>query len=64
VPEQPLRIPAAQVTARERSHKRHKPGKQGKGLDWVLKKDQMLRKGYAHIPSDTKYTGRKRKHLT
>jgi hypothetical protein len=43
-------------------HKRHKSGKQGKGLDWVLKKDQMRRN--AHIPSDTKYTGRKRKHLT
>ncbi len=58
-------LPAAQVTARERSHKRHKSGKQGKGRDWVLKKkDQMRRKGYAHIPSDTKYTGRKRKHLT
>lgn len=55
-----------QVTARERSHKRHKSGKgQGKGRDWVLrKKDQMRRKGYAGIPTDTKYTGRKRKHVS
>jgi 18S rRNA (guanine1575-N7)-methyltransferase len=55
----------AQVTARERTHKRHKGGKGGKGRDWVLKKkDQMRRKGYGQIPTDTKYTGRKRKHLT
>lgn len=35
-----------------------------KGRDWILKKkDQMRKRGYEGIPLDTKYTGRKRKHV-
>ncbi len=35
-------------------------GKKG----WILKKkDQMRKRGYAGIPADTKYTGRKRKNI-
>ena len=50
------------------SHKRRKTdgggGSSGKGRDWVFKKkDQMRKRGYKDIPQDTKYTGRKRKHL-
>jgi 18S rRNA (guanine1575-N7)-methyltransferase len=50
------------VTARQGSNKRRKSGPQGKGRDWVFKKkDQMRKRGYDGIPSDSKYTGRKRK---
>ena len=35
---------------------------EGKGKGWVLKKKEQARqRGYANIPADTKYTGRKRK---
>ncbi|GIL42472.1 hypothetical protein Vafri_433 [Volvox africanus] len=43
--------------------KRRKTGSGVKGRDWVLKKkEQMRKKGYDIAP-DTKYTGRKRKHI-
>jgi len=35
---------------------------EAKGMPWVLKKKELARqRGYANIPADTKYTGRKRK---
>lgn len=35
---------------------------EAKGKDWVQKKkSQMRKKGYTNVPSDSKYTGRKRK---
>ena len=54
-----------QVMGRERAGKRRKTGKPGgKGKDWVLKKKEQMRgRGYDIAP-DTKYTGRKRRHLT
>lgn len=57
-----------EVGDRSRGGKRQKTGhgnKGGKGKDWILKKkDQMRKKGYTSIPVDTKYTGRKRRHIT
>ncbi|KAG2482779.1 hypothetical protein HYH03_018318 [Edaphochlamys debaryana] len=53
------------MAGRERAGKRRKGagGAAGKGKGWVLKKkEQMRKKGYDIAP-DTKYTGRKRKHL-
>lgn len=33
-----------------------------KGKAWIFrKKDKMRKQGYTNIPTDTKYTGRKRK---
>jgi len=33
-----------------------------KGRPWIFKKKEKMRKqGYSNIPTDTKYTGRKRK---
>lgn len=60
----------SQVAGRQRHQKGagRKGGKGGKGAGkgrgWVLKKkEQMRHKGYAAIKPDTKYTGRKRRHL-
>ena len=51
--------------SRERMGKRRKilNAKKGvKGRTWLLKKKEKRRaKGYAHVPVDTKYTGRQRK---
>lgn len=57
-----------QVAGRERAGKRRRTdggkGSGVKGRDWVLKKKgQMRARGYDIAP-DTKYTGRKRRHLT
>eukprot|EP00850_Spirogloea_muscicola_P011218 SM000069S20655 [mRNA] locus=s69:26030:28545:+ [translate_table: standard] len=53
------------VAERERSKKRASGGaqnKRGKGRAWLLrKKEQRRNKGFADVPGDTKYTGRKRK---
>ena len=33
-----------------------------KGKGWIVKtKEKMRKRGYTNIPTDTKYTGRKRK---
>ena len=62
-----------QVSGRENKRRKVGPkgsasssGKSASGSrDWVLKKkDQMRRRGYGAVPQDTKYTGRKRKHIT
>lgn len=61
-----------QVAGRQRSNKRRKTANdaiqgshrhpEAKGKDWVYKKkNQMRKKGYTNVPSDSKYTGRKRK---
>lgn len=65
--EEPDEEEVAVVGRDNRGGKRHRTGKpsgsSSKGRDWVLKKKgQMRRKGYDIAP-DTKYTGRKRKHL-
>ncbi|KAL0056385.1 hypothetical protein WJX82_010760 [Trebouxia sp. C0006] len=60
------------VASRQRGNKRRKTANgniqgshrhpEGKGKDWVYKKkNQMRKKGYTNVPSDSKYTGRKRK---
>eukprot|EP00798_Chlamydomonas_sp_ICE-L_P010803 gene10803-16952_t len=57
--------PSSNVQGRERKRRKNGKGGSGKavGKDWVFKKkDQMRKRGYADIPTDTKYTGRKRKH--
>ncbi|CAI9754062.1 unnamed protein product [Fraxinus pennsylvanica] len=49
------------VSDRHRPRKKQKLNKKMKGREWVLrKKEQMRRKGNA-VPTDTKYTARKRK---
>mmetsp|Transcript_21415 Transcript_21415/g.46900 ORF Transcript_21415/g.46900 Transcript_21415/m.46900 type:complete len:291 (-) Transcript_21415:431-1303(-) len=49
---------SSQHTKRRRTDSGSKKGSR----EWVLhKKEQMRRRGYEHIPQDTKYTGRKRK---
>lgn len=61
-----------QVTVQQRSQKRRKVANgniqgsyrhpEAKGKSWVFKKkSQMRKKGYTNVPSDSKYTGRKRK---
>ncbi|GAX85796.1 hypothetical protein CEUSTIGMA_g13211.t1 [Chlamydomonas eustigma] len=40
-------------------------GKGSKGKEWIFKKkEQMRKRGHTDIPLDTKYTGRKRRHIT
>lgn len=48
---------------RQRPSKRRKSGDgRSKGRAWILKKKEQRRnRGYASVPSDSKYTGRKRK---
>lgn len=61
-----------QVASRQRSSKRRKTANdniqgshrhpEAKGKEWVYKKKtQMRKKGYTNVPTDSKYTGRKRK---
>ncbi|DBA73659.1 TPA: hypothetical protein ACH3X2_009642 [Trebouxia sp. C0005] len=61
-----------QIASRQRGNKRRKMANgniqgshrhpEAKGKDWVYKKkNQMRKKGYTNVPSDSKYTGRKRK---
>mmetsp|Transcript_37642 Transcript_37642/g.111309 ORF Transcript_37642/g.111309 Transcript_37642/m.111309 type:complete len:287 (-) Transcript_37642:3327-4187(-) len=54
------------VSARQNGASKRRKGSggqpQGKGRSWVFrKKEQMRNRGYDDIPTDTKYTGRKRK---
>ncbi|CAN6252909.1 unnamed protein product [Urochloa humidicola] len=49
------------IYERNRSKKRQKTKKNGKGKDWLLKKKEQMRRRGHEVPADTKYTGRKRK---
>jgi len=49
------------IYERNRSKKRQKTKKNGKGKDWLLKKKEQMRRRGHDVPADTKYTGRKRK---
>jgi 18S rRNA (guanine1575-N7)-methyltransferase len=49
------------IYERNRSKKRQKTKKNGKGKTWLLKKKEQMRRRGHDVPADTKYTGRKRK---
>ncbi|XP_077238551.1 S-adenosyl-L-methionine-dependent methyltransferases superfamily protein [Tasmannia lanceolata] len=49
------------ISERNRPRKKLKMTKKGKGREWVLKKKEQLRRKGHSVPTDTKYTARKRK---